>query len=95
MKIDYSLRAQADLLNIFASLHQRAPRAAISVVGHIRWQIESFPDFPLRGMATTMPGVRRLEIGHYPYFVFYRLEGGTISIVHIRHTRRRPWQGRD
>jgi plasmid stabilization system protein ParE len=30
---------------------------------------------------------------HYPYKIFYRVRGGAVEIVHIRHAVRRPWKG--
>jgi addiction module RelE/StbE family toxin len=95
MKIDYSPRAQIDLQNIFSYLNDRNPRAAIEVVREIRDRSESLLVFPLKGVRTNLSGTRRLEIGRYPYFVFYRVANDTISILHIRHTSRRHWQDRD
>jgi plasmid stabilization system protein ParE len=45
-------------------------------------------------METSVPGIRVRIIGRYRYKIFYSLaEGGTIEIIHIRHTARRPWAG--
>jgi toxin ParE1/3/4 len=95
MRIDYSPRAQTDLLNIFSYLNERNPRAAVAVVREIRQRIETLLTFPLKGPRTDVPGTRRLEIVRYPYLVFYRVEGDTISIVHIRRTSRSQWRGGD
>jgi toxin ParE1/3/4 len=95
MRIEYSHRAQTDLLNIFSYLSERNPRAAVSVVREIRNRIETLPAFPLKAPRTDVSDTRRLEIVRYPYFVFYRVEGDIISIVHIRHASRRPWEGGD
>jgi addiction module RelE/StbE family toxin len=93
MNIDYSPRAQADLLSIFLYLKGRSPRAATEVVRQIRVRSESLLQFPLMGARTGMAGIRRLEVGRYPYLIFYRVEGDLVSIVHIRHASRRPWRG--
>jgi|RhiMethySRZTD1v2_1073278.scaffolds.fasta_scaffold00651_14 toxin ParE1/3/4 len=95
MRIVYSARAQIDVLNIFSYLNERNPRAAVSVVREIRSRIRTLSAFPLKGPQTDLPGTRRLEIVRYPYFVFYQIEGDTISILHVRHTSRRPWKGGD
>jgi addiction module RelE/StbE family toxin len=95
MKLAYSIRAQADLLNIFIFLDKRSPQAARAVVRDIRDQIETLLDFPLKGMRTTLAGTRRLTIARGPYIVIYRLADETITIAHIRHTSRRPWQGEE
>jgi toxin ParE1/3/4 len=79
--------------NIFTHLNERNPQAAVSVVREIRNRIETLPAFPLKGPRADVPGARRLEIVRYPYFVFYQVEGDTISILHVRHARRSPWRG--
>ena len=93
MKLEYAPLAQSNLRAIFLYLNDRNPRAAISVVGEIRNRCESLLLFPQKGARTDISGIRRLEIGRYLYFIFYRVEDDTISIVHIRHTRRQTWQG--
>ncbi|MBN8958665.1 MAG: type II toxin-antitoxin system RelE/ParE family toxin [Rhizobiales bacterium] len=93
MKLEYAPLAQSDLRAIFLYVKDRNPRAALSVVDEIRSRCESLLLFPLKGARTGIAGIRRLEIGRYPYFIFYRVEGDKISIVHIRHTRRQTWQG--
>jgi toxin ParE1/3/4 len=93
MRIGYSRRAQADLLKIFSYLNERNPRAAVSVVREIRSRIDTLLAFPLKAPRTDIPDTRRLEIVRYPYFVFYKVQGDTVSILHIRHASRRPWQG--
>jgi hypothetical protein len=40
-------------------------------------------------------GVRELSVPRQPYKVYYRIERGEIWLVHIRDTRRKPWQGDD
>jgi addiction module RelE/StbE family toxin len=95
MKLEYAPLAQSDLRTIFVYLNNRNPRAAASVVGEIRNRCESLLPFPLKGARTDIASIRRLEIGRYPYFIFYRVEGDKISIVHIRHTRRQTWRGEE
>lgn len=93
MKLNYSARARADLREIFSYINDCNPRAAIEVVREILNRSESLLSFPLKCPQTALPGVPRLEIARYHYFVFYRIEDDTISIAHIRHTSRNAWRG--
>lgn len=92
MKLEYSLRAEADLLTIFAFLNERSPRAAVVVVRDVRDQIETLVEFPLKGTTTNVAGTRRLKLSRRPYIVIYRVQHEMITIAHIRHTSRRPWR---
>jgi plasmid stabilization system protein ParE len=38
--------------------------------------------------------VRVVPLLRYPYLIFYEItQSGTIRVLHIRHTSRRPWLG--
>jgi toxin ParE1/3/4 len=94
MRVRYTLRAQADLEDIFSYLDERSPTSARVVRAQIRRQIDQLIDFPLMAAATEIPGVRELSVSRFPYKVYYELRGDEICVLHIRHSRRRPWTGR-
>ena len=83
MRVRYTLRARADLREIFAYLYELSPRGAIkntvAQIGHER----------RRGQATDKADVRRVPVVRYPYAVYFRVSGDEAHIVHIRHTSRR------
>jgi hypothetical protein len=39
------------------------------------------------------PSVRVVPLVRYPFKLFYTISGGVITILHIRHAARRPWDG--
>jgi plasmid stabilization system protein ParE len=40
-------------------------------------------------------GVRVVPLVRYPFKIFYTAAEGTVTILHVRHASRRPWQGSD
>ena len=94
MRIRYTLRARADLREIRSYLLERSPRAAVAVLTTIRRRIAWLADFPLMAPATDEPGVRALPVVQYPYRVYYEVLGDEVWILHVRHTRRQPWEPR-
>lgn len=89
MRVRFTLRARADLENIFAYLDQRAPTAARSVKATIERQIARLGDFPYMAPETDEPGVRELTLARYPYKIYYEVAGDEVRVLHIRDARRR------
>jgi addiction module RelE/StbE family toxin len=93
MKVRYSRRAFNDREQILDYLHARSPSGARNVFARLEAAAVLLSKQPLAGMPTDMPDVRVLFVGRYPYKVFYRVRGGTLEILHIRHNSRTPtWQ---
>lgn len=46
---------------------------------------------PAIGLRTQRPGLFVKFVPKSAYKIFYRVEGETIEIIHIRHSARRPW----
>ena len=95
MNVEFSKRAVADLRKIsayskrrFGELVATALESRIrEIVGHLRDAPNSAPEVEQR------PGVHVIPLIRYPYRIFYRIAGGTVRILHIRHTSRRTWRG--
>lgn len=95
MRVRFTRRAEGDLDSILAYLDERSPSAARSVSAAIGRSISRLADFPLIAPKTSLPGVRELSLLRYPYKIYYEVEEDDVSILHIRHARRRPWPDED
>jgi toxin ParE1/3/4 len=95
MRIRYTLRAFADREAIYEYYDRRNPRMAREVKAFIKKRINDLRYFPERYALIQERDARALIVGRYPYIIYYRIRGDEISILHIRHTSRRPWEGGD
>jgi toxin ParE1/3/4 len=89
-EVRYTLRARADLEQIYDYLDKRAPAAARSIKSAIERQIRSLSAFPFMASTTDDPDVRALTLTQHPYKIYYEVVGENVRILHIRHTSRRP-----
>lgn len=94
MPVRYTLRAQADPEEIFDYLDPHSPVGANALRRELQRRIDLLSDFPMMGPSTDEPGVRELTLTRFPYKVYYELQDTEIWVLHVRHTRRRPWIGR-
>lgn len=94
MRVWYTPRAKADLDSINDYLKQRSPPGARNVLTAIYRATVFIAEQPHGAQATDNPEVRMKLVAKYPYKIFYRIGNGRIDVIHIRHTARRPWQGR-
>jgi toxin ParE1/3/4 len=92
VRIVYSQKALAQLDAIYSYIHERNPRAALSVKARIDRAIARLGSFPDSGRRTRMSGIRMLPIVRYPYLVFYSVdqERQTVFILRVRHGARNP-----
>lgn len=90
MKVRYTPRAFSDLEAIRSYISQHNPAAAGRVVALIENIVVRLGDFPEAGHRSPELEARVIFSTRYPYRIYYRLVGGEISILHIRHAARRP-----
>ena len=90
MKVRYTKRAQRDLETILDYLHERSPSGSSNVATSIGEAVDQLADYPRVGRETTREGLRVRVVRGYPFLVFYRVGTDHVSIVHIRHSARRP-----
>lgn len=88
MKVRYTPRARADLHEIYSYLYTSSPRGALNVRSTIRNAAASLGQDPRRGHDTDAAEVRRLPVVRYNYAIYFRVRGGEVQIVHVRHTSR-------
>jgi plasmid stabilization system protein ParE len=95
MKVEYSERALSDLTRIAEYCETLDnPDVGNRIASSINEVIERLAQFPRSGRTLSQrPGFRVVSLVRYPYRIFYRVGRGTIRIIHIRHTSRRPWPG--
>ena len=89
-RLRFSRRAEADLRSILQFIAEERPEAARRVVGAIERAVWILVDHPQSGRPTDLPGVRVLTVPRLPFRVFYLLEPDSVTILHVRHTARRP-----
>ncbi len=88
MKIVWTERAIADLVEIEHFIAQDRPSAAQRVATHLVSSVEHLAEFPLLGRPGPRPGMRSLLAP--PYIISYRVRSGSLQILSIWHGRRRP-----
>ena len=71
MRVRYTLRARADLAEIYEFLDRRHPAAAQRVIATIERQVGWLADFPYMAPATDEAEVRELTLARYPYKIYY------------------------
>jgi plasmid stabilization system protein ParE len=87
-------RARADLAEIRDYVGERNQSGVIKLLRAIYITINFIAENPRAAEATDEPSIRVKIIVDYPYKIFYRLQGDSVEIIHIRHSARRPWIGR-
>ncbi len=93
MKLELTPAARADRTTILDYLAERSPTSARHVLQAIEEAFALIAEHPEIGAVTRTPRVRSVTLPRYPYRVFYRTFPSGISVLHIRHTSRRPWKG--
>jgi plasmid stabilization system protein ParE len=93
MKVEYSARAVTDLRKVAADSREFGEAAAVAVEARIREVVAHIAEHPEGAPRVVQrPDVRVVPLIRYPYKIFYRVLDGSIRILHIRHTSRRPWE---
>jgi plasmid stabilization system protein ParE len=95
MRVRYTPRAGSDLQLILQYIDERNPLGARNVKRAIHKTIELIGEFPEGGRRAGEQATRVLPAGRYPYLIYWIVEGGEAWILHIRHARRRPWEGHE
>jgi plasmid stabilization system protein ParE len=94
MRIVYTRTALRDLAKIYEYQALNWPTVTLRFNMRLAAIERYIGEFP-RG-ATKLRGrqdVRAIALGSFPYRLFYRESAGTIEVLTIRHTSRKPWRG--
>jgi plasmid stabilization system protein ParE len=91
MKLRFTSRATANLLEIADYLHARNPAAAKRVRAAIYESLQNLILFPQLGRRQKTDGVRKLVTRKYAYLVYYTINEADdeIIILSVRHPARR------
>lgn len=94
MKVTYAPRAIADLTRIAArSRRVFGPAGAVALETFMRATIARLAVVPESGLSMPQrPNVWVVPLVRYPFKIFYTIESDTLTILHIRHAARRPWE---
>jgi toxin ParE1/3/4 len=95
MKVEFAPRATADLIKIgVQSRRAFGDAVAAALETYIRATVARIAVMPDGAQQLPQrPGVRVVPLVRYPFKIFYTVVGETITILHIRHAARRPWEG--
>ena len=93
MKIVWTRRAGASLDREWTYIARDDPKAARRVAARIIEATQRLTEQPNMGRPGRVPGTRELVVPGTPYIVPYRLEGGTVQILHVLHATRKWPEG--
>jgi len=88
-KILFTKDAEADLAGAHDWYRAIDPALGVRLLSDLRLAAERIGAHPL-SYPLFLGTMRRMHMQVFPYFVYYRLERGSIVIHAILHTRRRP-----
>jgi toxin ParE1/3/4 len=93
MRVEYALRAQADLATIGArSQRVYGPAVAAALETYIRATVARIAAIPEIGeRLEERPEVRGIPLVRYLFKIYYTTSDDAVVILHIRHTSRRAW----
>jgi toxin ParE1/3/4 len=91
MKLWFTPRAVADLVEIADYIAVHDPAAALRVRAAIYSSLQRLIVFPRLGRAQTTEGIRKLVVRRYPYLVYYMVDDrlAEIVILNVKHAARR------
>lgn len=90
MRLRYTVPALADLASILDYVAERSPQGAKRIHARIRAVTDLILQYPLAGVATDDPAIRRMTTIPYPYLIFYEATDDEIIIHAVRHGARDP-----
>jgi plasmid stabilization system protein ParE len=88
VKLRYTPRAAAELVEVLAYIEERSPLGAYHVQARIQAILDLLLQHPHAGQLTSNGRLRRMVT--YPYLIFYEVTEDHIVIHGVRHAARRP-----
>jgi plasmid stabilization system protein ParE len=78
------------LASILDGIAAESPQGAQRVRSRIRSVTELLLAYPLIGVRTEEPRIRRVTTIPYPYVIFYEVRGDEVIVHAVRHGAQRP-----
>lgn len=90
MRLRFTERAAADLVEIADYIKKESPSGAQNVRAAILDSLHSLAEFPRIGRRQDIAGVRKLVTRKYNYIVYYAIDepAGEIAVLTIQHPSR-------
>lgn len=92
MALKWTKKALENLAEIVAHIGRDNPDRGDSFAQEIQAKIKNLADFPGMGRPGRVIGTRELVV-HENYIIPYRVNGGVLVILSVRHAAKR-WPGR-
>ena len=89
MRVVWTATALRAVRDAYAYLADLNPDAAAELAASLLAAGDSLESFPYRGRKVPDTAMRELVVVH-PYALRYRIEGGVVEILRVRHASRRP-----
>ncbi|MBV8534073.1 MAG: type II toxin-antitoxin system RelE/ParE family toxin [Alphaproteobacteria bacterium] len=80
MRLRFTVPALADLESVLNYIAVQSPQGASRIRARIQAVIDLLLKYPLLGVATDDPTIRRITTTPFPYLVFYEVAGEDIVI---------------
>lgn len=89
MKLRYSIRSLRQIERAIGYVAARSPQGAAKIEARMRTLLAMLQIYPHAGVKTSLPGVRRLFLTPYPYFIDYLVGEDEFVVLRFRHASRR------
>lgn len=88
-QLEWSIRAQLNVLSIQEYIAEDNPLAAARVLDHIAQSGNSLAEFPMTGKPWIRAGTRKLVLTKFPYSILYKLTATKVIVLAVAHQSRR------
>jgi toxin ParE1/3/4 len=89
MRVRYTSTALLEIVDILTYIADDSRRAAARVSAEIETTVERLRRYPLSSTRDADEGDTRVaRVGHYPYLIFYAVEGDEVVMLQVRHGAR-------
>jgi plasmid stabilization system protein ParE len=89
LAVSFNRLAEVELRETIVYYESEAPGLGRRFLSAVESALAEIQDHPLTG-ALLCDGVRRKQLGHFPYQLLYRVDEVEVRILAVMHKRRRP-----